>query len=233
MKSNSQPSSALSERVHQRHGGEALAGHLLAVQEQERFRIAGEVHDDVLQSMIATAIQLELLSSRVRDKTTLALVEEAARSAHGAIEQLRHLLFELHPPALAFGGLMDSLRELERRYQGFDGPSVHLDSALSSLPSRAEATVLFRIAREALVNAHRHAKASRIAVTATEWHDGLELVVSDDGVGFDTDQISELPGHLGLALMAERAHAVRGWVAIDSRLGIGTEVRAWIPRLSD
>lgn len=209
-----------------------LAGHLIRAQEQERSRIAEEVHDEVLQSMIATAIQLELLAARVHDDHELVLVEAAARSAGDAIGQLRALLVELSPPSLAMGGLVDSLREYVRRYEGLEGPAVRLQATLGREPSPAEATVLFRIAREALANAHKHAKAQTVTVSVSESARGLELVVSDDGVGFAIEHLTELPGHLGLASIAERARTVGGWVSVDSHPGAGTEVRAWIPRLA-
>lgn len=230
MKTSSRAGLTLSQWTHpERHSSE-LSSQLIQAQEQERSRIAEEVHDEALQSMIATAIQLELLATRLQDAQHLALVEAAARSAGMAIGQLRALLVELSPPSPGSGGLVGSLREYIRRYEGLEGPVVHLDASLEHEPSPAEAAVLFRIAREALANTHKHAKAHTVTVAVSERGRGLELVVADDGVGFDLDGLTDLPGHLGLASIAERARAAGGWVVIDARPGLGTEVRAWIPR---
>jgi len=91
--------------------------------------------------------------------------------------------------------------------------------------------VLFRVAREALANVHKHAAASDVSVLVTEADGGVEVVVTDDGVGFDTGGENLAPGHVGLASARERAERVGGRVEVESSPGNGTRVRAWIPRI--
>ncbi|HUZ19421.1 MAG TPA: PAS domain S-box protein [Acidimicrobiales bacterium] len=208
-----------------------LVRQLLRAQEQERARIADDVHDDPLQSIIAVSIQLQILASRVEDPAQMSLVEAMRRSTAASIEQLRALLFELHPPALQLGGLLESLREYLRRYEGIGGPKVRVEGHLDSDASPEEAMVLFRVAREALANVHKHAAASDVSVLVTEADGGVEVVVTDDGVGFDTGGENLAPGHVGLASARERAERVGGRVEVESSPGNGTRVRAWIPRI--
>ena len=130
-----------------------LAQLLLRAQENERRRIADEVHDDPLQTLIALSIQLQILEGRLKDDSVLGVVELDLKKAIAlSIEQMRTLLFELHPPALHLGGLTESLTEFIRRYEAAGGPKVRFDSALETETTPDEAITLFRITTEALTN---------------------------------------------------------------------------------
>ncbi len=206
-----------------------LARLLLRAQENERRRIADEVHDDPLQTLIALSIQLQILEGRLKDKNALSVVEDLKRAVAQSIEQMRTLLFELHPPALHLGGLTESLTEFIRRYEGAGGPKVRFDSSLATEPTADEAITLFRITAEALTNSRKHADAHNVTVSVLDSQGGIALTVTDDGIGMDdTSQI--VPGHLGVASMRERAERAGGSFEISSAPGAGTTVRAWIPR---
>ncbi len=207
-----------------------LASLLVRAQEDERRRIAGEVHDDPLQALIALSLELQILERRTDDERALESIADLRESVKQAIEQMRGLLFELHPPALELGGLSESLRELIRRYETSGGPSVTFEDRTAREPSPEEAVVLFRITAEALTNARKHADAARITVSLVESQGGIALSVADDGVGMDGDAKVVVPGHLGVASMRARAARAGGSLEITSRPGRGTTVRAWIPR---
>ena len=206
-----------------------LAQLLLRAQENERRRIADEVHDDPLQTLIALSIQLQILEGRLKDDGALGVVDDLKKAIALSIEQMRTLLFELHPPALHLGGLTESLTEFIRRYEAAGGPKVRFDSALETETTPDEAITLFRITAEALTNSRKHADARNITVSVLESQGGIGLTVTDDGIGMDnTSQI--VPGHLGVASMRERAERAGGSFEISSTPGAGTTVRAWIPR---
>jgi PAS domain S-box-containing protein len=206
-----------------------LAQQLLRAQENERRRIADEVHDDPLQTLIALSIHLQILESRLEDESALSVVDDLKKAVAQSIDQLRSLLFELHPPALHLGGLTESLTEYIRRYEGAGGPKVRFESSLATEPTADEAITLFRITAEALTNSRKHADAHSITVSVADSQGGIALAVTDDGIGMDdTNQI--VPGHLGVASMRERAERAGGSFEISSTPGAGTTVRAWIPR---
>jgi signal transduction histidine kinase len=209
-----------------------LARQLLRAQEEERSQIAVELHDNALQILIAMSMQLERLAGRVEgDEGVQSVVDTLSELAASAIVALRSLLFELHPPALQVGGLLESLEEYARRLSSPHAPALTLATTLEEEPTQDEATVLFQIAREALANAYKHASAEVVSVGLAARDGGLEVVVRDDGSGFDPDSVPELPGHLGFASIRERAESVGGRVEIASSPGRGTSMRAWIPRL--
>jgi PAS domain S-box-containing protein len=210
-----------------------LASLLVSAQEDERRRIAGEVHDDPLQALIAVSLELQVLERRTTEQPVLEAITDLKGSIKQAIEQMRGLLFELHPPALELGGLRESLEELIRRYEASGGPSVTLDDAIATEPSPEEAVVLFRITAEALTNVRKHADARQVSVSLIDSQGGIALSVADDGVGMVTDANVVVPGHLGVASMRARAARAGGSLEITSRPGSGTTVKAWIPRQED
>jgi signal transduction histidine kinase len=207
-----------------------LASLLVSAQEDERRRIASEVHDDPLQALIALSLELQILERRTTEQPALAAIADLKDSVKQAIEQLRGLLFELHPPALELGGLSDSLRELIRRYEAVGGPRVDFETAIAPEPTPEEAVVLFRITSEALTNIRKHANATRVSVSLVESQGGIALSVVDDGVGIVGDANVVVPGHFGVASMRARATRAGGSVEVTSRPGKGTTVLAWIPR---
>ncbi|HXZ82273.1 MAG TPA: PAS domain-containing sensor histidine kinase [Acidimicrobiales bacterium] len=206
-----------------------LAQLLLRAQENERRRIADEVHDDPLQTLIALSIQLQILEGRLKDKSALGVVDDLKRAVALSIEQMRSLLFELHPPALHLGGLTESLTEFIRRYESAGGPKVRFESSLATEPTADEAITLFRITAEALTNSRKHADAHNVTVSVLDSQGGIALTVADDGIGMD-NATQIVPGHLGVASMRERAERAGGSFEISSTPGAGTTVRAWIPR---
>jgi signal transduction histidine kinase len=209
-----------------------LARQLLRAQEEERSQIAVELHDNALQILIAMSMQIELLAGRLEGTEGVRdVVDTLNELSASAIVALRSLLFELHPPALHLGGLLESLEEYASRLSAPSPPALSLASALEEEPTQDEATVLFQIAREALANAYKHSGARLVGVNLTARDSGLEVSVRDDGSGFDPESVPELPGHLGFASIRERAESVGGRVEIESAPGEGTTVRAWIPRL--
>ena len=209
----------------QRH---ALLMRLVSAQEVERRRIAADNHDDAVQVMTAAKMRLDLLSRHLDDRQG-----EAARQLSGtvalAIRRLRHLLFELTPPALEEHGLGTALRVLLEQSTEDTAIAWHLDCHLAAEPDRDAAVITYRVAQEAVVNVRKHSKARLVTVRVAHEDGGLRVRIADDGVGFSARTVGAAPGHLGLASMRERAQMAGGWLTLSSAPGSGTRIDFWVP----
>ncbi|WP_370311030.1 PAS domain S-box protein [Amycolatopsis sp. WAC 01376] len=203
--------------------------HLVRAQETERRRIAWDVHDDSIQSMIAVSMRLQMLAAQRRD-SALRQLDEAIQ---GAIRRLRILVAQLRPPALNDDDLVASVRDyLDEVVAGW-GLDCTLRHDLPVQPPPDLVVTVFRILQEALVNVRKHANATAVVVSLTGQDGGLLAKVVDNGDGMKPDVESAhevLSGeHIGMASMRERAEAAQGWFRISSRPGEGTSVVFWIP----
>ena len=194
--------------------------------EEERRRIASDIHDDPIQVMSAADIRAQALAHQIQDPELRQEAEELRDVIRSSVERLRHLLFELRPPTLASEGLVPALRA----WVGDADPVPEIEDALPFEPPSELRTILFRIAQEAIANARKHASATRIHVSIAAYDDCVRLVVTDDGLGFDVGVIeSPEPGHIGLPTMIERAQLAGGGCEFHSEPGRGTRVSAWLP----
>jgi signal transduction histidine kinase len=199
---------------------------------EERNRLARELHDSVTQKLFGITLTAEAAATVLdRDgaeaKAQLQRLQQLAREA---MEELRSLIFELRPPEVEREGLATALRKHVDVLQRVHGHAVKLRLDDDAPPNgRGDADIL-RIAQEALQNALRHAHAEHISVRLGP-HDGaLRLAVTDDGVGFEPADPALRSRRLGLTSMEERARALGGRLAIDSRPGAGTTVELEVPR---
>jgi len=201
-------------------------------QEEERRRIATDIHDDSIQVLTALTLRLDLLHDRIDDAELRSGLHEAVETSRRAGARLRHLIFALRPPALDRDGVAAALRILLADLRGERSLDVELHDHLQSEPDAALRAILYRIAQEALVNVGKHARATKVVVTLGETDDGYSIAVADDGVGFDVEQVVGLeqpPGHFGLSSMQERAEMAGGSLAVRSVPSRGTTVEAWLP----
>jgi signal transduction histidine kinase len=191
----------------------------------ERSRLARELHDAVTQTLFSASLIAEVLPrmwAKDRERGQLQL-EEVRLLTRGALAEMRSLLLELRPEALAQAKMDDLLRQLGRAMTGRTGVPV-LVSADVQCPLSAEVQVaLYRIAQEALNNAAKHAEASQVEVHFRCDTDWATLSIRDDGQGFDIQNVP--PGHFGVGIMRERAAAVGAELEIESEPRGGTEVR--------
>ena len=194
--------------------------------EEERRRIASDIHDDPIQVMSAADIRAQALAHQIQDPELRQEAEELRDVIRSSVERLRHLLFELRPPTLASEGLVPALRACV----GDADPVPEIEDALPFEPPSELRAILFRIAQEAIANARKHASATRIQVSIAALDGGVRLAISDDGLGFDVRVIeSPEPGHIGLPTMIERAQLAGGGCEVHSESGRGTTVSAWLP----
>ncbi|HXF71580.1 MAG TPA: PAS domain S-box protein [Actinomycetota bacterium] len=218
----------VTDRVrYERHRSE-LAAEIVRVLEAERAAIAAGIHDDPIQKMTAVLLRLGALRQRLEGSDeALRKLEEDVRTA---IDRLRHLIFDLHPAVLEREGLAAALRELIASMREDWGIRVELRDRLHVEPPPEVGILAYRVAKEALVNARKHARAGRVGVTLEDVDGGLRVVVEDDGVGFDPGAAARpRPGHLGLEAMRERVRLAGGRWEVHSRSGEGTRVEFVIP----
>jgi signal transduction histidine kinase len=206
-----------------------LVGALVRAAEDERERIAGEVHDDAIQAMVAVGIRLRMLGNRIEDPEQRELFDSLEQTVETTIQRVRALLFELRPPALDRTGLREVLEELLDETFGDDGVDWNLVTRYDAEPSDATRIVLYRIAQEALDNVRRHAQATRVEVVVEGHEPGITTRVTDNGIGFDLDEVAKTSGRLGLTSMRERAAITGGTFRIESAPGAGTVLEWWLP----
>jgi PAS domain S-box-containing protein len=207
----------------------SLLARLVAAQEEERQRIAADIHDDPIQKMTAVGLRLEAFKRRGAVEEHHRLLEELEKSVELAIGRLRHLMFELRPPALDRDGLAAALRQELDELAREENLDVRLDDRLTSEPPPTTRTIAFRIAQEALVNARKHAAARRIDVLLESRDEGLFVRVRDDGAGFTPAEGGSQPGHLGLTAMREQTEMAGGWFRVASSRASGTTVEFSLP----
>jgi signal transduction histidine kinase len=206
-----------------------LVGALVRAAEDERERIAGEVHDDAIQAMVAVGIRLRLLANRIDDPEQQEILASLEQTVESTIQRMRALLFELRPPALDRAGLREVLEELLDETFTDDSVDWNLVTRYDAEPSDSTRIVLYRIAQEALGNVRRHACASHVEVEVVGRDEGFVTRVTDDGVGFDVDEVSDGASPIGLTSMRERAAITGGTFRVETTPGRGTAVEFWLP----
>ena len=160
-----------------------LLERLLSAQEDERRRIAGDIHDDSIQVITAAYLRVELVRQGLGDDPhaeTLAKLDEALRAS---IDRLRHMIFELRPAMLDTAGLAATIQEHLEQWGRQTETAYTLENRLRGEPGTLTRTTLYRIAAEALANVRKHARASHVAVELEHDANGYVLRVADDGVG--------------------------------------------------
>ena len=220
------------QAVLERHQAEigALNERLMKAQEEERIRIAGELHDGVLQQLTSLALQLGTatlaLPTDSETKTEVSEVEKKLIHVGAEIRQLSH---ELHPAVLHEKGLPGALSLYCEEFSTTRGIPISYegDESVEEL-SPGAALCIYRIAQEALGNVAKHAQAKQVKVRLTRFEDRVCLAVSDDGVGFNPDG-SGKSGGLGLINMRERVRQLNGTFELESKPGHGTTVKAEVP----
>nr|WP_246416016.1 PAS domain-containing protein [Nocardioides luti] len=215
-----------------------LLRRLVVAQEDERARIAADVHDDSVQSIAVLDLRLGSLERRLGDSAPdlVPSINELRAAVRDVSRGLRDLLFELEP-AHSGADLTETLRSATAQiFEEVDLDwTVGFDEGAGPMPvdwpnDVARAQIL-RIVKEALINVRKHAAATRVDVVIRRVDGGVEIVVADDGVGPAGTQSPPRPGHRGLATMRDRAEIAGGWCTVEAT-SPGTVVRLWLPSTS-
>jgi two-component system sensor histidine kinase UhpB len=215
---------------------QSLSRRLMEVQETDRRFLASELHDQIGQNLTALSINLNIICSQFSkevDKKIVDRLEDSMKIVEETIERMRNVMAGLRPPVLDDYGLMVALRWYTERFSERTGIATILQERQLSprLPLVVE-TELFRIVQEVLTNVAKHADARQAIITLERVNGMVQLVISDDGVGFDPTvlrQLKEQPGW-GLITIEERAKALGGDVSVESLPGKGTKVIVKVPR---
>jgi len=220
-------------RVVERHGREigALNERMTKAQEQERIRIAGELHDGVMQQMHAVTMMLGTAKRKIarNPKDAEASIEKIQQKVIQTGTEIRRMSHGLHPPLLQHHGLPEALRSYCDQFSRASGIAVSCEPEESARDlSPGAALALFRITQEALGNAAKYASAKHIRVHLERADGTITLTVSDDGVGFDRSR-SVAGSGLGLVMMRERAGQLNGTFEFKSAPGRGTIIKVLIP----
>ncbi|MEV2271116.1 PAS domain-containing sensor histidine kinase [Nonomuraea africana] len=208
-----------------------LLAHLVQAQEAERRRIAWDVHDDTIQSMVAVGMRLQLLAGRLPPEHA-ATVERLDEAVTSAINRLRGLTFRLRPPGLDGDGLAEAVNGYLAQSMAGTGLRYTFSHDLEREPAPEGAITIFRILQEALTNVRKHARATTVSVSMESADHGVLVRVVDDGVGL-SQPVERLAGrdHFGLLEMRERAETAGGWWSVGGRQAEGTTVMFWVPAL--
>jgi two-component system sensor histidine kinase UhpB len=204
-----------------------LAGRLIVAQEQERARIARDLHDDINQRLAVASIRLSALRRKVDEKNKQD-VSQLQSELIALSEDVRHLSHDLHPSMLSQTGLTAALAGLCQNFRHRNGPAIELSVSphAKDLPEDIS-LCLYRVAQEGLGNALRHADAKRVEISLQVAHQQVEFIVADNGRGFVTD--GEGGRGLGLLSIDERAKLLGGSYRLQSTVGKGTELCIRIP----
>jgi signal transduction histidine kinase len=205
-----------------------LLSRLLQAEEQERKRVANDIHDDAVQVMTAVHMRLQLLRKRIDDPELAELLdlEEVVRLS---TERLRRLLFDLRPEVLDDEGLASALRMHLAQATATEGPDFEIESTFLEEPAPEMRAVLYRVCLEALTNVRKHASAQRVNVRLHQSEAEHLVTIRDDGTGFSLEDAQERAGHVGLTSMRERAELAGGWMRVETAPGSGTVVEFGVP----
>jgi PAS domain S-box-containing protein len=209
---------------------QALLTRLVDAQDAERTRIAADVHDDQVQVCAAVDLRLGLLRRQVRERAPELLegLDVLQATVSGATGRLRALLFDLEPPDLEQGLAAALYRAAEEIFESTEIRWNVLGDQEPDVPDTTR-TIAYRIAKEAMINARKHAGASHVGITVAGREGGLEVSIDDDGVGLGSEPMDPSPGHRGLLNMQDRATVAGGRCTVHSGEVGGTVVTVWLP----
>lgn len=216
------------KRLRAESAARKLSQRLIHAHEEERARLARELHDDLTQRVARMAIDVGRLERSHDQDPAGDTIRSVRDGLVGLSADIHALSYRLHPSILEDLGLSEALQAECERFARQE--SIPANVSVHDLPSIDPDTALclFRVAQESLRNVARHARARTVNVSVRSWDGGLELAVSDDGVGMNPKSQGEHPS-LGLASMRERVRLLGGEFEVDSAPGQGTTILAWVP----
>ncbi len=204
----------------------------IQAQEEERYRLAREIHDGPAQILANVALQLEYISKLavkepVRARDELTNIQKDLRLAVG---EVRRFMYDLRPPALAQQGVGPAVESHCQRLAERFGMKIGVQWQATSTMHPSHDTAVFRIVQEALQNIVKHAQATQVEVRAVDRDGYLEVSVADNGKGFDAEQVRRLdPKHFGLAGMRARAQQIGASLDLASAPDQGTTIILRVP----
>jgi two-component system NarL family sensor kinase len=213
---------------------ERLLERVVQAGEDERSRVAAEIHEGPIQRLAGVAYTVELVRRRLARGQAASgrqLLETLERQLSSEIGSLRRLMTELRPPVLDEWGLEAALTQVAADFSRRTGIAAAVDARAAPRLDPSRETVLYRVAQEALANIARHAGARQVWISLSTVDQTARLAIHDDGVGFTVDRPGDLLDrhHFGLIGMRQRVEMVGGTLDVRSRPGQGTVVSAHLP----
>jgi signal transduction histidine kinase len=203
---------------------------MLVAEERERRRIADDIHDDTISTMSAIQLECARLRGLLSGEAEIEIADRIARTVEAAADRLRHLVFQLEPKILHREGLGPAIRVLLEDLSSMTHIDHRLDDRTRGGGSHPTRTVAFRVTKEALANVRKHSQARTVHVAVAPRFGGVNVRITDDGVGFDVKASRSADvGHLGLSSMRERLEEAGGSFLVDSCPGLGTTADFWLP----
>jgi len=206
-----------------------LGGRLIAAQEEERRRVARELHDDFNQRLAVLCIELEQLGKKMENSLSRRSVERLKTQAQELAAEIHRLSYKLHPAKLDHLGLAAAIKSLCAELN--ESEKLNVEFYQTGFPATVDKDTtlcLFRIAQESLRNCVKHSQAQSVRVVLTKTRSAIRLLVSDNGCGFNTDSDSMERG-LGFISMKERLHLVGGRINVCSKPLRGTRIEVSVP----
>lgn len=201
-----------------------LAHKTVMFQEDEKKHLARELHDGINQLLVSSKCHLELLAHKLNDKKLALHIEKSQHSLMTAISEVRRISHNLRPSALDDIGLEAALNTLLQDYKAHSNieTEIHFETQTGKLKSEV-ATTLYRVVQESLNNIEKHAHAKKVTVILQQFGNQLQLIVRDDGQGFNLNVATHRKG-IGLRNMRERVEFMGGEFELMSEQGFGTEI---------
>lgn len=216
----------LSRLAIDQHRAELQLQRLIA---DERRRLAGVIHDDPIQALTAVGLRIQRLARHVEGDVA-DQVSDLHHAVGDAIERMRRLLIDLHPPTLDDDGLVSAIDVYLGEVLEPLGLKCVLSDTVDDEPAFGTASLAYRLAAEALWNVAKHAEATEVNVDVKVELGAVEIMISDDGIGFDREKsLRRRVGHMGIRECLELATRASGIWSIESQEGAGTTVRIWLP----
>ena len=221
---------------HQRELLRDLSARLSEVEENERKRLAAELHDLVGQNLTALGINLNIMLDMMPADTFQPVhsrMHDSMVIVNDTIESIRNVITDLRPSTLDDFGLTATIRwygELFTKRTDI-AITMQIEELLPRLPAHTE-NAMFRIFQESLTNVQKHAHATEVTVSLEEKEHKVRLLIHDNGIGFDTTNMSKIPERKGwgLVMMTERAREALGNFSVKSQPGQGTQVAVEVKR---
>ncbi len=213
---------------------------IIEAQEEERKRVAREIHDGPAQSMSNIVIKAEICE-RLMDKDiddARKELQNLKKVMRDSLQEVRKIIYNLRPMALDDLGLLPTLERYVISFKEENGIDVQLKSrAINEEIKPVISLAVFRIVQEALNNVLKHAQAKRVSILLELVNKKLNIIIADNGVGFNTEDVKiiepESTGGFGLFSMKERVALLEGEVAIVSQIGVGTKITIHIPLIDE
>jgi len=210
----------------------ALSNRMAEERQDERMQIAAYLHDDLAQMLFRLTLQVEMAKKRLLQGQSDAVLRDLdgiSATKQETSDAIRALIRDLHRSPIGRKGLAEAIQSFAEDTSRGHRTRVETDVVEVSLPPPIQ-LLIYQIAREATMNALKHAEASTIRISLEEIEDGVKLQIADDGKGFDTSAPPP-EGHFGSVMIRERAMVAGGTYSIESEIGVGTKIAVTFPRV--